>query len=161
MSAAQVLRPTPRGDGTPGGHRVQVVMPYAPGHRAWLRDVCGATTRPEWDRRRRAWLVARPHFRGVGTVNVGPDRLLVEIVQRTWTAKRASGESARADHDPTVIRTVAPAAVQVRREPGTDRDAPGGMTPHAARALAKMLAKAAARAEAIGAAPHDDGQAKP
>lgn len=61
----EVHRPIASGDGTPGGHRLAVVMPFARGTRYWLREVCGPGTRPEWDRGRGAWLVARPHFRKV------------------------------------------------------------------------------------------------
>jgi hypothetical protein len=45
--------------------RLRIVMPYARGTRAWLRSVCGAGTRPEWDPGAKVWTVARTHFRAV------------------------------------------------------------------------------------------------
>jgi hypothetical protein len=35
------------------------------GTRMWLREVCGPGTRPEFDRERKVWTVARPRFRRV------------------------------------------------------------------------------------------------
>jgi hypothetical protein len=58
-ASARVWRPAPT------GRRIVIRLPYAEGTRLWLRDVCGPGTRPEFDRTRKVWLVARPHFRRV------------------------------------------------------------------------------------------------
>lgn len=59
MTTARVWRPAP------AGRRIVIRLPYAEGHRFWLRDVCGSGTRPDFDPVRKVWLVARPHFRRV------------------------------------------------------------------------------------------------
>jgi hypothetical protein len=59
MSTARVWRPT-----SVGG-RIAVAVPYSKGTRLWLREVCGPGTRPEFDRERKVWTVARPHFRRI------------------------------------------------------------------------------------------------
>jgi len=74
-ASARVWRPTP------AGGRIAVAVPYVEGTRMWLRAACGPGTRPEFDRTRKVWLVARPHFRRVvealalryGTVDVYVD----------------------------------------------------------------------------------------
>lgn len=42
--------------------RLAVRMPYRPGNRAWLKETLGARIRPDWDKRRGCWWVARAHF---------------------------------------------------------------------------------------------------
>jgi hypothetical protein len=59
MSTARVWRPTS------AGGRIAVAVPYSKGTRLWLREVCGPGTRPEFDRERKVWTVARPHFRRI------------------------------------------------------------------------------------------------
>lgn len=90
----------------------------------------------------------------IGRVRVGSDALVVEIVARSWTTPpRTSSRDPSEPPSGSPIRTTAPAGVDVRREPDCGRAEPGGMTARAARELARVLAVAANRAEAIGAAP--------
>ena len=90
MPNVRVHRPIP----TQG--RIAIWLPYAEGTRAWLRKVCGPGTRPEFDRERKAWLVARPHFRKVvdalarrcGTVLVITDHTVRHACgSRCWNAE--------------------------------------------------------------------------
>lgn len=37
-------------------------MPYAPGNRAWIREMCGEMTRPDWDGVEKVWKISRPHL---------------------------------------------------------------------------------------------------
>lgn len=49
-----------------GRDRLWVRMPYASGNRAWIHEICGSRTRPEWEAQpTSAWRIARPHFRRV------------------------------------------------------------------------------------------------
>lgn len=81
----RVYRPTPS-----AGGRVVIWMPYARGTRGWLRSVCGAGTRPEFDRARKAWTVARPHFRRV--VDALADRYGSVDVYMDHTARTVCGK---------------------------------------------------------------------
>lgn len=45
--------------------RVRLKIPYFEGTRFWLREVCGAGTRPDFDRDRKDWTVSRNHLRAV------------------------------------------------------------------------------------------------
>lgn len=71
----RVWRPVPTGLGPNGkrtaSRRVEVTLPYRHGTRRWLRSVCGAGSRPEFDRVRKVWLVSRPHFGAVVAALVG------------------------------------------------------------------------------------------
>jgi hypothetical protein len=80
----------------PAGGRIVLALPYAKGTRFLLREVCGPGTRPEFDRARKAWLVARPHFRKVvealalryGTVPVTTDHTVRHACDsKCWDAK--------------------------------------------------------------------------
>jgi hypothetical protein len=42
--------------------RLQVRFVGCPDSRAWIKDICGSRTRPEWSSERRGWLVARAHL---------------------------------------------------------------------------------------------------
>lgn len=42
--------------------RIVLDLPFFDGTRGWLRDVCGPGTQPDFDRRRKMWTVARPHY---------------------------------------------------------------------------------------------------
>lgn len=53
--------------------RVVIKMPYAPGNRAWLKDVLGDRIRPTWNKDLGRWEIARNHFGSV--VEALADRL--------------------------------------------------------------------------------------
>lgn len=42
--------------------RLQVRFAGCPDSRAWIKDVCGSRTRPEWSPEHKVWLVARTHL---------------------------------------------------------------------------------------------------
>lgn len=41
--------------------RIFVQMPYRKDNRAWIKDVCGDRTRPEWVKTEQHWEIARAH----------------------------------------------------------------------------------------------------
>lgn len=84
----RVWRPTPSEAG-----RVVIWLPYARGTRGWLRSVCGTGTRPEFDRARKAWTVARPHFRRI--VQAVADRYGSVDVYVDHTVRHACGAMCR------------------------------------------------------------------
>ena len=58
MSRADI--PTVR---RPARGRLEVHIPWREGgNRKLIKRVCGRSTRPEWDRERKRWLIARSHF---------------------------------------------------------------------------------------------------
>jgi hypothetical protein len=41
---------------------LRLTLPYAPGNRAWIKEVCGEMTRPVWNGRDKVWEIARSHY---------------------------------------------------------------------------------------------------
>jgi hypothetical protein len=45
--------------------RLQVRFADCPDNHAWIKDVCGPRTRPEWNSHHRVWLIARPRLHAI------------------------------------------------------------------------------------------------
>ncbi|MER5671935.1 hypothetical protein [Pseudonocardia alni] len=88
----------------------------------------------------------------VGTVDAGGDSVVVAVVRRRWQGTKndftAKGGTP----------TVAPGAVEVRRDPERRGDDVGGLTPARARDLAAVIVRAADQAEVE---PTNDGEPTP
>lgn len=68
----------------PRNGRLRITMPYSPWNRAWLKEICGARTRPLWTGKH--WEVARVHFRAVAEAlaeKFGEADAYLDVVTRT------------------------------------------------------------------------------